>query len=220
MLIKLQSCTPGFVRKYFPNQNSSVVVDREQKFLFYLLENLVLINLVQPYNNLTLYHSEREEKRREEKRWVWYRDGRLMFCGSWVNGKQQGTSGDTETGPCGVTIFTTKTFEEGEKMGIFWVIFAIGAFGIGCYFLGKIIAYSNDEFFSPLSQEKQILLEKCYRIPDAPPANWSWTSKPIYSEKELLTKLEDLIKSREEKAFELGRKSVEEEKNELPKSSK
>jgi len=105
MLIKLQSCSPEFVRECFPEfQCGSVVFDRKQEILFFLLEHSVVVNksqwleLQSPsgehkswWGNGQLYscgswvdgNSEGEHKR-------WWENGQLSFCGSYVNGKQEG----------------------------------------------------------------------------------------------------------------------------------
>jgi len=80
MLIKLQSCTPEFIRECFPLQCGSVVFDRKQEILFFLLEHSVAVNKSM---RLELQSPSGERK-------LWWENGQLESCGSWVNGQKQG----------------------------------------------------------------------------------------------------------------------------------
>ena len=105
MLIKLQSCSPEFVRECFPEfQCGSVVFDRKQEILFFLLEHSVAVNksmrleLQSPSGERKLWWENGQLEScgsyvnglREGEHKRWRENGQLSFCGSWVNGQKQG----------------------------------------------------------------------------------------------------------------------------------
>jgi len=79
-MIKLRSCTPEFIRECFPLQCGSVVFDKKQEILFFLLEHSVVVS---KSRWLELQSPSGEHKE-------WWENGQLSSCGSWVDGKWEG----------------------------------------------------------------------------------------------------------------------------------
>jgi len=117
MLIKLQNCTPEFVRECFPERSGNIFIDQEQRTAFFLFKNIVCFSTMSKSARPTYSVSLTSKKRSM----FWFRESGLRYAQFRLDSDGR-VHGEKKSWHSNGTLFSLANFYHGklESSKLWW----------------------------------------------------------------------------------------------------